>query len=154
MEINPIIPDLSSDTIGAEPANLSKISAELDANLVAFTDWACRVEENLRRHLFELEVLANGRMKTLQCVRNELSELKMQVKLKDDSLQDVDIRLNDAKTTISELLEQIAQFEKEQHDQNAKLHDLEEEIGAAGVRSTEKESAKDRELIRKDEQAI
>jgi DNA repair exonuclease SbcCD ATPase subunit len=144
--------DLSSDNTREDPANLSRITAELDTNLVAFTDWACRVEGNLRQHISELEQFASNQISNVQRSKNELSECMQQVKLKDESLKDVDNRLKEAKTTISELLEHITQLEKDQHVQKSKAHEIEEELGAIGVKFVERESAKDKELIRKDEQ--
>ncbi len=145
--------ELSSDASQPDPQSLSQLAAELDANLGSFTDWACRVEENLRRHIFDLEVLVSDQHKQIKNLNQEKKDLELKVQEKESAIREGEARLRDAKAVNSELSEQISQGDVCQRLQKSKMDDLEAEHAALGERLREAQSASDKGLVAKEQQA-
>ncbi len=148
-----LVVELSSDANQPEPHSLSQLAAELDVNLGSFTDWACRVEENLRQHISELERLVSDQFKQIKTLKQDKLDLGLKVQEKESAIKDGEARLREAKIANSELSEQISQGEICQRLQKSKMDELEVEHAALGERLREAQSASDKDLAAKEQQA-
>ena len=77
-----------------------------------------------------------------------------QVKLKDGNLQERDASLNEAKATISELLEHIAQLEKNENTQKQRIIELEGALAALQAGLVESETSKEKDVLTREEQVV
>ena len=133
---------------------MSNVVAELDSNLRAYTDWVCRVEESLRKHIHELETLASNQRMEIERLVDKQGAYNDQVKLKDGNLQERDASLNEAKATISELLEHIAQLEKNENTQKQRIIELEGALAALQAGLVESETSKEKDVLTREEQVV
>ncbi len=149
----PCVAELSSDANQPDPQSLSQLAAELDVNLGSFTDWACRVEENLRRHIFDLELLASDQYKQMKNLKQEITGLELKVVEKESAIREGEARLREARAANSELSEQISHGEVCQRLQKSKMDELEAEHAALGDRLRQAQSTSDTGLAAKEQQA-